>query len=346
MSGRGTSTPTPTRPGRGLLERRIRGAWGAPGPLLRSAAAVYGAVSDARNLLWDAGMFRPRAAPVPVISVGGLTAGGSGKTPVTAALARWLADDGLAVAVVTPGEGDELALHRELNPDVPASGGRPRLPFVRAEAEAGAAAVLLDSGFQHRRLHRDLEIVVENVDHAGGRARLPAGPYRERTDAVSRADAVIVATRRPDWPEQAREAAAELALLAPRACQVTVRLRPAGLRAANPAGAAVENPDPAIALAGVMWPEAFFRALRAEGVRAARELALPDHGAISAEVAEELGRAAGRRGIVCTRKDAVRLIPVLPASTPVWWLGEVVEWGEGADRLFSGLRRVARSEDT
>ena len=91
------------RPGAGVEERieaRVRRAWnGRPGGLLRIASAAYGAVAGARNLMYDSGMFACRNSPVPVVSVGGLTAGGSGKTPIAADLAHRLGSVGVRTAI-------------------------------------------------------------------------------------------------------------------------------------------------------------------------------------------------------------------------------------------------------
>jgi len=327
-------------PGRGAVERYVRGAWGDPGPGLRGLAAIYGAVSDLRNALWEAGLLRPVRLAVPVISLGGLSTGGSGKTPLTAALARHLADAGLRVAVVTPGQGDELRLHGQLNPDIPASGGRWRVPVARRAIADGAEAILLDSGFQHRRLHRDLDLVACNVDQTAARDRLPAGPYRERFVALGRADGVLL-LRRAGTREQAAELEEEVRAVAPHALVAHVRFRPDGLRAANQAAAEVRVPDPAVAVAGVMWPETFFRWLPETGTQPEHRFALPDHARYAGATAEHVAASAGARGVVCTRKDAVRIVPALPAGVPVWWLAEALDWEEGSRQLLAGVRRVA-----
>jgi tetraacyldisaccharide 4'-kinase len=326
-------------PGRSPLERYVRGSWGDPGPGLRGLAAIYGAVSDIRSGLWDAGVFQPVRLEVPVISVGGLTTGGSGKTPVTATLARHLADAGVRVAVVTPGQGDELRLHAEMNPDVPVSGGRWRSAPSRMAIADGADTVLLDSGFQHRRLHRDLDLVTCNVDQTAPRDRLPAGPYRERFTALRRADAVLL-LRRAATGEQARALEEEVRGVAPQALVVHARFRADGLQPAN-AAATGREPDPAVAVAGIMWPETFFRWLPDAGVRPEHRIALPDHTRYDGRTSEHIAAAAGARGVVCTRKDAVRLAPALPADVPVWWLAESLEWGAAADLLLAGVRHLA-----
>lgn len=332
------------RPGRGLLERRVRRSWGDPGSTLRALAALYGTAVDLRNLLWDAGVFRPHRALVPVVSVGGLSTGGSGKTPIAAALARHIADAGARVAVLTAGQEDELRLHAALNPDLPAFGGRWRVPLAQAAVRDGARVLLLDSGFQHRRLHRDLEIVTCNVDQSGNRQRLPAGPYRERFAALRRADAVIL-VRRAATRGQARELAEEVAGVAPRARTVEVRLRPGALRAGNPAAGRIERPVPAAAVAGIMWPETFFRWLTVVDVKPEHLFVLPDHARYDARTVGDIATAAGERGLVCTRKDAVRLADLVPGEIPVWWLEEELVWGAGAPRLLAGLRRVAGLAD-
>lgn len=326
--------------GRGVLERRVRRAWGDPGSTLRAMAAVYGTAVDLRNLLWEAGVFRPYRAPVPVISVGGLSTGGSGKTPIAAALARHVANAGARVAVLTAGQEDELRLHAELNPDVPVLGGRWRIPLAEAAVRDGAGVLLLDSGFQHRRLHRDVEIVACNVDQAGARDRLPAGPYRERFTALGRADVVIL-VRRVATRSQALELAEEVAGVAPRVRTVDVRLRPGALRAGNPAARRISRPAPATAVAGVMWPESFFRWLATIDLRPEHRFALRDHARYDDRTVRDIAATAGERGLVCTRKDAVRLGELVPAGVPVWWLEEELVWGAGAPRLLAGLRRVA-----
>lgn len=331
-------------PGHGAIERWVRSAWGDPGSVLRALSAVYATAVDLRNLLWDAGVFQPHRVPVPVVSIGGLSTGGSGKTPIVAALARHLADAGGRVAVLTAGQEDELLLHAQLNPDLPVLGGRWRIPLARAAARDGAEVLLLDSGFQHRRLYRDLEFVTCNVDHAGNRERLPAGPYRERFAALRRADAVIL-VRRVASRAQALALAEEVAGVAPRARTVEVSLRPGPLRAANPAAGRIEEPDPAAAVAGVMWPESFFRWLAIVDVHPEHRFALRDHARYDDRTVREIAVAAGARGLVCTRKDAVRLAELVPLAVPVWWLEEELVWGVGASRLLAGLRRVAGLTD-
>lgn len=332
------------RPGRGVLERRVRRAWGDPGSTFRALAAVYGTAVDLRNLLWDAGVFRPRRVPVPVVSVGGLSTGGSAKTPIAAGLARHIADAGARVAVLTAGQEDELRLHAALNPAIPVFGGRWRIPLAEAAVHDGARVLLLDSGFQHRRLHRDLEIVACNVDQAENRQRLPAGPYRERFTALRRADAVIL-VRRAASRARALELAEEVASVAPRARTVEVRLRPVSLRAGNAAAGRIEDPIPAAAVAGVMWPESFFRWLARIDVEPPHRFTLSDHARYDDRTVRNIAAAAGEGGLVCTRKDAVRLVDLVPDEIPIWWLEEELVWGVGAPRLLAGLRRVVGLAD-
>jgi tetraacyldisaccharide 4'-kinase len=295
-----------------------------------------------RNGLWDAGVFVPWRAPVPIISVGGLSTGGSGKTPLAAALARHLADHGCSVAVVTPGQSDEIELHRQLNPDIPVSGGRWRAPVVERAVLDGCSAVVLDSGFQHRRLHRDLDLVAISVEHSIDRERLPAGPYRERFAALDRADGAIVirrfaSARRSEILETELESANRRLFVA------RARLQAVGLRPANQAAEGVAVPRPAVAVAAIMWPEPFFRTLRSQGLSPRHRIALTDHARYEARTVESIASAAGTEGVVCTRKDAVKLAPSLPEDVPVWWMAEEVVWEEGGDRLLAAVRRTAVS---
>lgn len=332
--------PKGLAPGRSRVERWVRGAWGDPGSVLSAMAAVYGCVTDLRNGLWDTGLLAPVRVGVPVISVGALSIGGAGKTPLTAALARALADGGAAVTVITPGQGDELALHAELNPDIPVTGGRWRVPLAMRAVDGGAGVLLLDSGLQHRRLHRDLELIAFNVDRAGTYARLPAGPYRERLSVFRRADAALL-VRRAATSRRAEALAAEIAAIAPDTLLVHINIRPDGLQPANDAARRRTTPDPNVAVAGVMWPESFFRSLASSAVRPDHRFALPDHARYDSRSVGAITEAAGDRGIVCTRKDAVRLASRVPDDVPVWWLGERVVWGPGGQVLLAGVLRTA-----
>lgn len=317
------------------LEERLRRAWtGRPGPLLRGAAALVGTAAELRHFLYDAGVLAARRAPLPVLSVGGLTVGGSGKTPIAAAIARWLCEAGARPAVLTRGFADELALHRALVPEAVVLGGPCRWAAAREAADRGAEVVVLDDGFQHRALARDLDLVVVDADAVsrtnGG--RFPAGPFRERFGAVVRAGGVIVSRRAPEpgpagriWRGLARRLDDR-----PVAC---CALRAGPLVPANGAAAAVPEPDPALAVAGVMKPRLFFRDVRSRWPGVERFRSFRDHRGPEGESLRVIARAAGPRGLVCTRKDAVGLARRLGEEVPVWYVAETVAWEAGEEQL-------------
>lgn len=318
-------------------ERRVRRAWReGPGPLLRLAAALFRAGAEVRDAAWSTGVLRPARAPVPVISVGGLTVGGSGKTPLAADLAR-RAGRGTRTAVVTHGFDDEMRVHRELGGGVSVVGGRDRLGAVEAAAAAGAEMAVVDGGFQHRRLWRDADVVAVPAGAAPSRARLlPAGPYREGFRALARADALVV-VRRSAPAARARSLAGWLTRAFPDATVARCRLRPAGLGAANRAAAARRRADPAVAVASIMYPEVFLARLGEVGVRPEAEWVLPDHGEPGAEAVGAMAGEAGDRGVVGTLKDVVKLRGALPDDVPLWCAREELVWEAGSDDLAARL---------
>ena len=332
------------KPGLGVEERveaRIRGAWiGRPGGALRLSAAAYGAVSGTRNLLYDSGILACRRAPIPVVSVGGLTVGGSGKTPITADLATRLGEAGVRTAILTHGFDDEMDVHRRLAPDALVYGGRDRASLTRRAAIEGVQLALLDSGFQHRRLHRDLDIVTVDETSAGGSlAHLPAGPFREGLMAVTRADLVVVVSRSPAGEGSSGHGRRELAARgrsrlrdleeAPGAPPfLSARILPGPLVAANEAARASEHPRPTVAVAGIMWPEVFFDQVRLLAAPDHETVRLRDHARIDDALGDRLRVQAGHSGVVCTLKDSLKLVRVLEDSIPVWYLSESVTWDE------------------
>lgn len=319
------------------VERRLREAWiEGPGTALRLVSAAYAAVADSRNLLYDSSVIAARRVPVPVVSIGGLTVGGSGKTPIASDLARRLIDAGVETAILTHGFEDEMEVHRKLCPRAMIFGGRDRLGLARAAAGAGAQIVVLDSGFQYRRLHRDLDIVaVEDTVLAHSMHRLPAGPFREGLSALTRADLVVRVERSPPAPREdsnvthaaRRERMLRGVAAGPDPPPVIVaRIQPGKAVPVTDAAARIDTPRPAVAVAGIMWPDVFFsQASRATG-SIAETFTLRDHANIGVGELRGLRDLAGDGGIVCTLKDASKLAGCLGQDVPIWYLSEEVNW--------------------
>lgn len=266
-----------------------------------------GAALDVAGRLRRA-VVRPYRAPVPVVCVGNLVAGGSGKTPVALSLAAVLAARGVAAAIVMRGYGGSLTGPMRVDPqahDAAAVGdealqaamhttcwiARDRGAGVRAAAADGTRAVVLDDGFQNPHVAKDLALVVVDAAYGFGNRRLiPAGPLRERIAAgLARADAVVLvgggeppATGRPVLHAGLEPLAGE---------------RFAGKRVA--------------AFAGIGRPEKFFAGLRALGAELVAAHGFPDHHPYRDGELAALRREAAAAGarLVTTRKDWVRLPP-------------------------------------
>lgn len=175
-------------------------AWGAR-VILRVASVFYGLAVRVRNWQFDSGRRETVKADVPVVCIGNLTTGGTGKTPVVCHLAQWLRQNGLRVAIVSRGYGsgesgvNDEALEMSVRlPDVPQVQDADRVEAARvAVEELESQVVLMDDGYQHRRLGRDYNIaVVDATCPFGYGYLLPRGLLREPVSALRRAEAVIV----------------------------------------------------------------------------------------------------------------------------------------------------------
>jgi tetraacyldisaccharide 4'-kinase len=299
----------------------------------RVAVAGRGAAYRARAL-------RVRRAPVAVISVGNLSVGGTGKTPIVGWLVRALLASGRRPAVALRGYGrDERLLHERWSPTARVHVDRDRVRGACAAAAAGADVVVLDDGFQHRRLARDLDLVLIAAEQPFPGPLLPRGPYREPPSALRRADWVIV-TRRVASAEDARRVAAAVRREAPDVPVALARLAPD--RWQSLAGALVEPPrGDVLAVAGVAGPEAFAELVReATGARVDL-LDFPDHHEYGPADGERVRRAAAGRPVVVTEKDAVKLGGLAGALPDVRVLTLAVEIEEGEDALRAALRGAA-----
>src|SRR5579862_8723326 len=163
---------------------------------LSPAALVYRGGVALRGTL-----VRSHDPALPSISVGNLTVGGTGKTPIAAWIVAELTSMGARPAVVLRGYagGDEIDVHRRLNPDIPVIGNPDRVAGVAQAKEQGADIVVLDDAFQHRRIARLSDIVLISADAWNGEVRLlPAGPWREPLSALGRASAIVITRKAVD----------------------------------------------------------------------------------------------------------------------------------------------------
>jgi tetraacyldisaccharide 4'-kinase len=321
--------------------------------LLTPASLVYGGAVGMRDALYDIGWLRTHHAPISVVSVGNLTVGGTGKTPVAAWIARGLAARGARPAIVLRGYGDDEPLvHRSLNRSVPVIVGADRLAAVERAATDGADVAVLDDGFQHRRIARDVDIVLVSADQWTGDVRLlPAGPWREPLHAIRRATLVVV-TCKASCDDAVDRVHDRLATVAPMVPRVSVRIVPLDLVNTIDRG----ETRPLSSLAGVRVgvvvsigdPTAFMSQVSGLGSRFNAKVdarLFPDHHAFTdrevAEVARDLKHVDM---VLCTLKDAVKLAARWPRlGPPLWYVSQDVQVERGVGGLDSVLDGVVRA---
>lgn len=327
--------------------RWIQGFWANEDP--SPAGRLLGAALTPPELLVGLGVavrgaWYRRAAEhptaIPVVSIGNLTVGGTGKTPVVRWLGDWLRAAGTLPAIVTRGYGsDELALYHRWFGAGAVFPGRDRPGSVRAAAGLGFALALVDDGFQHRKLDRTLDILLVAAEDPTRARLLPRGPYREPLSAAARATHILLtrrvpgAGRRQAWRER-------MSRLAPAVPLMDVDLVMSGWRNLRDDPVTPPGGD-VLALCSVARPHSFLQGLGELLPGAAIELAAhADHHAYSRrDVSALLGRL-GDRTLVCTEKDAVKLgaFPELVPHCAV--IGFRVE-GEPEEPLRRILKEVA-----
>jgi tetraacyldisaccharide 4'-kinase len=202
--------------------RGVERLWFSPDPAARVARAalaplelLYAGAVALRGRLYDSGVLASHETRIPAFSVGNLTVGGTGKTPVSAWLASELASRGARPAIVLRGYGsDEPLVHRLLNPGMAVIASPDRLAGVERAAASGCDIAVLDDAFQHRRSARAVDVVLVSTERWSERRHLiPAGPWREPLSALRRASLAIV-TRKSASLEDARRVAARVQLAA------------------------------------------------------------------------------------------------------------------------------------
>ena len=324
---------------------------------LAGIAGPYAAVVAGRNAAYDSGLLPAIRVPVPVVSVGNLTLGGTGKTPLVAWLARMLAARGLQPAIVSRGYGarrgersDEAAELAVLLPDVPHVADRDRVAGARTAAAAGARVVLLDDGFQHRRLARDLDILaVDATDPFGCDRIFPRGLLREPLSGVRRADAIVLT--RSDAVDADRRAAIRRRFrqaggIAAEPAWIEATHRPVHLRstAGGTRPLAALGSGRVAAFAGIGNPAAFRDAVAAHAADLVGFRGFPDHHAYtSADLSALADWAAGLRAdlVVTTLKDLVKIRTDRLGDVPLFAIEVALDVLVGHDLLESLLAPLA-----
>jgi len=319
----------------------------APRPLLAMFSGVYRGVVTTHRWLYRTGVRRARAVGCPVVSIGNITVGGTGKTPAVELAVRTLAGLGYQPAVVSRGyrrrsrgvqivadaasirlepedAGDEPFLLARRLPGIPVVVGANRAEAVQlARDRFGITAVVLDDGFQHHTLVKDLEIVMARARNPwGNRHLLPSGPLREPLGALARADLVVAAGAQsledaPDVVDAVRRYRPGCPILAARyvpiECWEAQRVRPVPL--AQLAGARL------IAFAGIASPLGFQATLEEVGVHVETTIGFRDHHWYTERdltALEAQAAAPGIDGLVTTEKDWVRLRTLRPGRRPLY----------------------------
>ncbi len=331
----------------GFARRWWRGDLGATGKALSliAAPASWLWAGASRALMRAAARGSTRVEGLRVISVGNLAVGGTGKTPLAAWIASTLHAAGVPTCVLVNEAGaDEALLHRRWNPEVPTLVDKHRVASAIVARDAGARAAVVDDGFQHVRLSRDLDLVLLSADDPYPGATLPRGPYRESPDALGRAHAVLV-TRRLASADRARDLAERVDALRPGLVWGGVHLA-AGAWAQLGGGAGEPPEGPLLAVCGVARSDAFQAAVQRRTGSDVDLEAFPDHHGYTERDARRLFQRAGGRPLACTEKDAVKLAPWAPLLGDVFVLADEIRWDWGEDttryRILSGLVTEAR----
>ena len=321
---------------------------------LRVASWGYGLVAWVRNRLYDRGWLRVEHVPAQVISVGNLTVGGTGKTPCVEFLARYLNDQGYRVAVLSRGYGsagganDEAMLLEDNLPNVPHLIGADRVALARTAIEELESEILiLDDGFQHRRLARSLDLVlIDATEPWGYGALLPRGLLRESTSALKRADAVILTRCDLVSADRLTSIGKRIAQLTTDKLVIEAEHQP--LVWINADGHQVSIGElhnrSGIAFCGIGNPQAFFATLEKLGLNVIERRVYADHYPYSREDVRELEAWAERQSpdavVLTTQKDLVKLRVSKLGGRPLWALKIGMTIRKGEARLKQMLANI------
>jgi len=336
---------------------------GLPAALVRCGlsglAIPYKTAVSVRNWCYDHGWKRTFAVHVPIVSVGNLTAGRTGKTRVVSFLAHWFQTRGVRVGIVSRGYradceqgNDEKRVLDQLCPGVPHIQQGNRVAAATAACRQHACQLLiLDDGFQHRRLRRDLDILLIDASNPWGFGHLlPRGLLREPIASLKRADLVVLTRVNQCSPAQKQSLTTQLERHGRLDCCIEVVFRPD--RLVSSAGE-TQPPDrftgrSVIAFCGIGNPEAFHQTLQQIEFDVREFIAFSDHHKYSDQdlkLLDDHATQVDAEALITTQKDLVKLDRTHLGQHPLWFLHTVPDVVRGADVLEQHLTRLLPGRD-
>ncbi len=338
---------------RGLAASLLRaGLWSAQWP--------YRVGVGCKNVAFDFRLREPFEVGVPVISVGNLTTGGTGKTPIVAFLANWFRDAGVQVGLLSRGyksldslTNDEKLVLDQLCPGVPQWLDPDRVLSAKRAVVAGCNLLILDDAFQHRRVHRDLDIVLLDATNPWGYGHcLPRGLLREPIANIERADLVVVTRSDQVSAEELTAIRTDLVRHNQVGSVIEVSFRPSELL--NSAGQTRPFAEVAgqrvFGFCGIGNPDSFEQTLRQLGSEVVGFESFPDHHHFTSDDLARLGEQAQSSNaelLLTTHKDLVKIPDTQLRGCPLWAVQIGTEIVRGAPmleaRLWSILERVPKT---
>lgn len=360
--------------GRSTARERVTRGWErgfspAETPLVSGLAGGYRSLLAAREWLYRRGVLKSRRLDRPVVAIGNLTVGGTGKTPAVMLAVETLQQLGHRPAVVSRGygrrtdgvrvvadtakifvepedAGDEPFLLARRLPGVPVVVGANRGEAARLAVDRfDASVIVLDDAFQHRTLDKDLEIVMARARDPWGNGRLlPAGPLREPLAALRRADVVVAAgARDADDVADVTPAIARYAPGVPVIPAMYVATECWDARRMQLAPLEDLRSARVLGFAGIGAPDGFRRTLEELGASVTELIAFDDHHWYTSADVERVtarARALGADALVTTEKDWVRLLRLGPLRMPLWVVSVRLELLGGADAWRAAFVRT------
>jgi tetraacyldisaccharide 4'-kinase len=335
----------------GLTATALRG-------LLAAGEPLYAAVVARKNRQFDSGRRKPARVATPVISVGNLTVGGTGKTPFVVWLARWFLAHNRPVTLISRGYGQQHGPNDEAReiaaslPDVPHLQNPDRVAAAReALRQSPNHVLILDDAFQHRRMARDLDIVLlDALEPFGYDHLLPRGLLREPITSLARAHVVALSRSDAVSPARRLEIRAQVARHAPQAIWLELTHAPQAMLDFEGREEPISawQGRPLAAFCGIGNPAGFEHTLATCGLNVKAFRPLADHQAydeatirsLTAWLKTCLQPGAGLAGVVCTHKDLVKLPQALLAGLPLRCLKVALQMRTGQTEFEQRLRTL------